>query len=35
MLLRWPAALLFMGGLAAGPGVGMTATPSLISAEES
>jgi hypothetical protein len=35
MLLRWLAALLFVGGLAPGPGAGMTATPSLISAEES
>ena len=35
MLLRWLAALLFVGGLAAGLGAGMTAPPSLISAEES
>ena len=35
MLLRWLAALVFAGGLAVGLGVGMTATPSLISAEES
>jgi hypothetical protein len=35
MLLRWLAALLFAGGLAVGPGAGMTATLSLISAEES
>jgi len=34
MLLRWLAALLFAGGLAADPGAGLTATPSLISAEE-
>jgi hypothetical protein len=35
MLLRWLAALLFVGVLAAGPGAGLTAAPSLISAEES
>jgi hypothetical protein len=35
VLLRWLAALLFVGGLAVGPGAGMTVTPSLISAEES
>jgi hypothetical protein len=35
MLLRWLAALLFVGELAAGLGAGMTAPPSLISAEES
>jgi hypothetical protein len=35
VLLRCLAALLFVGGLAAGPGAGMTVTPSLISAEES
>jgi hypothetical protein len=35
MLLRWLAALLFVDGLAVGFGVDMTATPSLISAEES
>jgi hypothetical protein len=34
MLLRWLAALLFVGGLAVGLGVGMT-PPSMISAEES
>ena len=34
MLLRWLAALLFVGGLAVGL-AGMTVTPSLISAEES
>jgi hypothetical protein len=33
MLRRWLAALLFVGGHA-GPGAGLTATPSLISAEE-
>jgi hypothetical protein len=35
MLLRWLGALLFVDGLAVGFGVDMTATPSLISAEES
>ena len=35
MLLRWLAALFFVGGLAVGSGADMTATPSLISAEES
>jgi hypothetical protein len=35
MLLRWLAALHFVGGLAVGLGADMTATPSLISAEES
>jgi hypothetical protein len=35
MLLRWLAALFFVDGLAVGSGADMTATPSLISAEES
>jgi len=35
MLLRWLVALFFLDGLAVGLGVDMTATPSLISAEES
>jgi hypothetical protein len=35
MLLRWLAALFFVDGLAVGFGADMTATPSLISAEES
>jgi hypothetical protein len=35
MLLRWLVALFFLDGLAVGFGVDMTATPSLISAEES
>ena len=35
MLLRWLAALLFVGGLAAGPRRRHGRDPSLISAEES
>jgi hypothetical protein len=35
MLLRWLAALDFVGGLAVGLGADMTAAPSLIAAEES